>query len=109
MTKPELINLLTFQNTPLSEGAPEDSTIEASVRIHFWEYMWEPLVASGKEYNTKVTYQVSVIAEFPRCQQILELKHRMEAIDLHPVIQIEYDIEERRWHSFFPVEVLENV
>ena len=109
MTKPELIELLTFSNVPLSEGTPEDITIEAPVRIHFWEYLWEPLTASGKEYNTKVTYQVSIVADYPRCKELLDLKHRMEEIDLHPAIQIEYDIEDRRWHSFFSIEVLENV
>lgn len=109
MTKQELIELLTFPNIPLSEGTPEDKTMEASVRIHFWEYIWEPLVASGAEYNTKVTYQVSIISDLPRCKELLQLKHRMDSIDLHPVIQIEYDVEERRWHSFFSIEVLENV
>ena len=109
MTKSELIELLTFPKVPLSEGTPEDKNIEASVRINFWEYLWEPLVASGKEYNTKVTYQVSIIADLPRCETVIALKRRMEEIDLHPIIQIEYDVEDRRWHYFFPVEVYENV
>ena len=109
MTKPELIELLRFPSIPLSEGTPEDKNIEVPVRINFWEYLWEPLVASGREYNTKVTYQVSIIADMPRCTTVLELKHRMEKIDLHPVIQIEYDVEDRRWHYFFPIEVYENV
>lgn len=109
MTKPELEEILTFPETPLNEGTPEDTVIEASVRICFWEYVWEPLVASGSEYNTKVTYQVSVISEFPRCKELIELKHKLDKLDLHPIIQHEKDIKTRRWHSYFSIEVLENV
>lgn len=109
MTKTELIELLKGANVPVNEVIPEDSTVEESTRICFWEYVWEPLTASGKEYNTKVTYQVSVISEKPRCEAILYLKHKMNELDLHPTIEHEKDIESRRWHSYFSLEVLENV
>ena len=109
MTKTELEKLLTFPNIPLNEGTPEDTIIEAPTRICFWEYEWDPLVASGSEYNTIVTYQVSVISEFPRCKEIVELKHKLDKLDLHPPIMHEKNIEERRWHSYFSIEVLENV
>ena len=109
MTKPELEKVLTFPQVPLNECTPEDIVEEAPTRIHFWEYRWEPLIASSSEYNTKVTYQVSVISEFPRCKEIIELKHRLDKLDLHPIIEHEKDIESRRWHSYFAIEVLENV
>lgn len=109
MTKPELEELLKSLNVPVNEGTPEDVVIEAPVRICFWEYNWEPLVASGSEYNTKVMYQVSVIAEFLRCNELIELKHKLDKLDIHPSIQHEKDIESRRWHSYFGIEVLENV
>ena len=78
-------------------------------RICFWEYVWETLTASGTEYNTKVTYQISVISEYPRCKALLNLKKKLEALDLHPQIQHEKDIQNRRWHSFFSIEVLETI
>lgn len=109
MTKQELEELLTINNTPLNEGTPEDTVVEAPTRICFWEYVWESLTASGLEYNTKVTYQVSVISELPRCKEILEIKHRLDKKDLHPTIMHEKNIEDRRWHSYFSIEVLENV
>lgn len=109
MTKQELIEILEYTGAPVNECIPEDIAIEDPVRICFWEIAWEPLVASGQEYNTKVTYQVSVIAEFPRCNELLVLKHKLDEEDVHPIINHEKDIESRRWHSYFSIEVLENV
>lgn len=109
MTKDDLVKLLKSLNVPVSEGEPEDNDIEEETRICFWEYVWEPLTASSKEYNTKVTYQISVISNKPRNKAILVLKKELDKIGLHPVIQHEKDIESRRWHSYFALEVLENI
>lgn len=109
MTKLELEELLKSLKVPVNECTPEDINVEAPVRICFWEIAWDPLVASAQEYNTKVTYQVSVIAEKPRCKEIIELKHKLDKLDIHPIIQHEKDIKTRRWHSFFAIEVLENI
>lgn len=109
MTKPELIDLLKSLKIPVSEGAPKDEDIEEEVRIHFWEYNWEDLVASGSDYNLNVTYQISVVADKPRHPKLLELKEQLNNIGLYPVIQHEYLAENRRVHSFFSLEVLENV
>lgn len=109
MTKTELEKLLNSLCVPVNEGTPEDTEIEAPVRICFWDYVWEPLTASGQEYNTKVTYQVSFIADMPRRKELITLKHKLDKVNIHPIIQHEYDVETRRWHSFFPIEVLENI
>lgn len=109
MNKKELLKLLKSLKVPISEGVPEDTNIEAETRICFWEYVWEPLTASSKEYNTKVTYQVSVISEYPRCKTLIDLKNKLNEFDLHPIIQHEKDIQTRRWHSFFAIDVLENI
>lgn len=109
MTKDDLVKLLKSLNVPVSEGVPEDNDIEEKTRICFWEYVWEPIVASGTEYNTKVTYQISVISELPRCKALLKLKKKLKEEDLHPQIQHEKDIQTRRWHSFLAIEVLENI
>lgn len=109
MTKPELVDLLKKLNIPVNEGTPNDKVIEDPEIIYFWDYLWEPLTASGKEYNTNVTYQISFLAEVPRSSKLIELKHSLNNLGLNPSIQHEYDSETRRWHSYFPLEVLENI
>ena len=109
MTKPELIKLLKELKIPVNEGTPSDKNIETPEVLYFWDYLWEDLTASGKEYNTNVTYQISFLAEKPRSSKLLELKHKLNDLGLFPTMQHEYNPETRRWHSFFPLEVLENV
>lgn len=109
MSKEELIQLLEELDVSLSEGPPKDNDVEADVRINFWDYNWEDLMASGKNYNTIVTYQVSVVANKPRHPKLLELKKKLNNREHHPSIQHEHLIEKRRVHSFFSIDVLENI
>ena len=109
MTKEELVELLKKLQIPLSECSPKDYDIEEEIRIHFWDYVWEDITASGSNYNTNVTYQVSVIADKPRHPKLLELKQKLNNKRLFPIIQHEYNAETRRVHSFFSLEVLENI
>lgn len=109
MTKKELVELLKKIAVPLSECSPSDDDMEAEIRICYWDYIWEDLTASGTNYNTNVTYQVSVIADKPRHPKLLELKQELNKLGLFPTIQHEYITEKRRIHSFFSLEVLENV
>ena len=109
MNKEELVKLLNELNVPLSECTPKDEAIEEEIRIHYWDYIWEDITASGSNYNTNVTYQVSVIADRPRHTKLLELKKKLNNVGLCPIIQHEYSAENRRVHSFFSLEVLENV
>lgn len=109
MNKEELVALLKELNVPLSEDTPRDNDIEVEIRIHFWDYIWEDITASGSNYNTNVIYQVSIVADRPRHPKLLELKNKLNKLGLFPVIQHEYSAEKRRVHSFFSLEVLENV
>lgn len=109
MTKEALVNLLRELDVPLSEDTPRDEEIEEEIRVHFWDYIWEDITASGNNYNTKVTYQVSVVADRPRHPKLIELKRKLNNMDIFPTIQHEYLIENRRIHSFFSIEVLENI
>lgn len=109
MTKPELVVLLKELKIPVNEGTPSDEIIEEAEIIYFWDYIWDPLTASGTEYNTNVTYQISFLAETPRSAKLLELKHKLGKLELFPSIQHEYNPKTRRWHSFFSLEVLENI
>lgn len=109
MTKQELVELLEELNIPVNEGTPEDTTIEVEARVCFWDYLWEDITASGENYNTNVTYQISFISDKPRHPKLIELKSNLNKIGLFPQIQHEHLIEKRRVHSFFSLEVLENV
>lgn len=109
MTKKEFVDLLKELHIPLSESTPRDEDMEKDIRICYWDYNWEDNMASGKEYNTVVTYQVSVIASKPRHPKLLELKKKLNDNGLHPSIQHEYFPEKRRVHSFLSVDVLENI
>ncbi len=109
MSKEELVELLKELQVPLSESTPQDDDMEAEIRICFWDYIWEDITASGSNYNTNVTYQISIIADKPRHPKLLELKKKLNEKGLFPTIQHEYLTEKRRVHSFFSLEVLENV
>lgn len=109
MTKEELVNLLKELDVPLSEETPRDDQMEDEIRIHFWDYIWEDITASGSNYNTQVTYQISVVADRPRHSKLIELKKKLNDRGIFPTIQHEYITESRRIHSFFSIEVLENI
>lgn len=109
MMKEELVNLLKELDVPLSEETPQDDQMEDEIRIHFWDYIWEDITASGSNYNTQVTYQVSVVADRPRHAKLIELKNKLNDRGIFPTIQHEYIAESRRIHSFFSIEVLENI
>jgi len=109
MTKQELVDLLKELEIPLSESTPRDEDMEKEIRICYWDYIWEDLTASGSNYNTNVTYQISVIADKPRHPKLIELKNKLNRIGLFPTIQHEYLTEQRRIHSFFSLDVLENI
>ena len=109
MTKEDLVKLLKELDVSISESTPRDEEMEEEIRIHYWDYIWEDLMASGKNYNMKVTYQVSVLSNKPRHPKLLELKRKLNSKGLHPAIKHEYFPEKRRIHSFFSIEVLENV
>lgn len=109
MTKKELVELLDKLKIPISESAPKDDNMEEEIRLHYWDYLWEDLTASGQDYSTNVTYQISIVADKPRHPKLLELKRSLNELGYFPSIQHEYLAEKRRVHSFFSLEVLENV
>lgn len=109
MSKEELVKLLEELQVPLSEGPPKDDEVEDDERINFWDYNWKDLMASGENYNTIVTYQVSIVANQPRSKTLLKTKKKLNNKGYYPEIQHEHLIEKRRVHSFFSIDVLENI
>lgn len=109
MKKEELVELLKELKVPVSESTPQDNDMEADFRVCFWDYVWEDITASGSNYELNVTYQISVIASKPRHKKLLELKKKLNEKGIFPKIQHEYFPEKRRTHSFFSIEVVEEI
>lgn len=59
MTKEELATLLDSLEIQVNEGILNDTNTNVYPRIVYWEFIWDSLNASGEEYDTKVSYQVS--------------------------------------------------
>ena len=109
MEKDELIKILESLEIAFNEGLQNDKNTNQNPRIVFWEYVWEPIPASGEVYNTKVMYQVSFFSETPRHPKLLELLRKLQENGIKPVVEHEYIQEDRRFHSYFAIEVLENI
>lgn len=109
MNKEELEKLLKKLGIPINEGIQNDKDTNIYPRIVFWEYGWEPMIASNEEYNTKVIYQISFFSKEPRNKKLLELKKELKSKKIFPYIEHEYIQDKKCFHSFFPIEVLENV
>ena len=65
------------------------------------------IVASGQEYDTKATYQVSFYSKVPRDKKLLELRNHLREAGMYPVIYHEYVEEDKVFHSYFALEVME--
>lgn len=109
MTKDDLTKILTSLEISASEGINKDENINLFPRIVFWEIFWDFLQASSSNYNTVVTYQVSFFSRIPRDPKLLELVKAFLDKGIKVVVSHEYIQDERYFHSYFSVEVLENV
>mgnify|MGYP001170227284 CR=1 FL=1 len=109
MTKEELATLLDELEIQVNEGIQSDENTSVYPRIVYWEFVWDSLTASGNEYDTKVTYQLSFFSKVPRDPKLIELKQKLNEKGLFAVIQHEYIQEDKHFHSYLAMEVLENV
>lgn len=109
LTKDELITILKSIGIPVNEGISSDPNSTKFPRLVFWEFIWTPQVASGNEYNTIVTYQISLYAKTPRNNSIIKLKKKLAVYGLNPIINHEFIEEEKYFHSFLAVDVMEDI
>lgn len=110
MTIKEFTEILDKIGFNYSEGIALDKD-ERNNRLIYWDYAWEDISASGESYNTLVTYQVSTFSDdSPKNNKKLkELKNQLALKDIRPNIYHEYVEDSREWHSYFSIEILENV
>lgn len=109
MEKEDLIKIFKELDIPTNEGIQNDTDTNKYPRIVFWEFLWVPIGASGEKYNTKVTYQVSFYSKKPRDEKLLKLKEKLNEKGINPIIEHEFAEKKRDIHSYFAIEVLENV
>ena len=109
MTKQKYADLLDTLGIKVNEGVQNDVDANTYPRLVYWEFVWDSMVASGEEYDTKVTYQTSFFSQMPRDPKLIELKNKLNELGLFPIISHEYIKEDRHFHSYFAIELLENV
>ena len=109
MNKQKLIEVLTSLGIAVNEGIQSDKDTNVYPRVVFWEYGWDPILASDSEYDTKVIYQISFFSKNPRNAKLLELKRKLNELKIFPYIEHEYIQKEKYFHSFFSLEVVENI
>lgn len=107
MSKEELSILLHSLEIPVNEGVTSDKNEGLYPRIVYWDYIWEDVVASGNEYEIKTTYQISFYSMSPKHKKLMELRDKLRSKDLHPTIYHEYVEQDKVFHSYFALEVIE--
>lgn len=109
MKKDEFISILKGLDIPFNEGIQNDDNTNQYPRIVFWEIAWDDVMASNSSYDTKVTYQTSFFSRVPRDPKLLELKKQLNSKGIGLFVEHEYVQEERYHHSYFPIEVIEDI
>lgn len=107
MTKNELSEMLRGLGIAVNEGVTSEKNTNIYPRIVYWDYIWSDKLASGGEYEDVFTYQVSFYSMTPRNEKLVELREVMRKKGMHPTIYHEYVEEDRVFHSYFALEVLE--
>lgn len=112
MTKAELVEILNATGVPAREGEQYLDDLKVFPKIAYWEYYWSDSMASGDDYHTVVTYQVSFASGRPRDPKLLTLKSALNAAGLHPSISHEYVKAQSGpgwYHSYFAVDITEDL
>lgn len=81
-------------------------------KITYWETVWTDHNASGDDYETTVTYQISYCDRKPRSQGLLNLKKALNSARLHPVFYHEHVVPTDNppyFHSYCAVDVDEDL
>lgn len=110
--KQQLSTLLNSIGVPVSEGESEMDSVGTGTKIVYWEYSWADSMASGDDYHTVVTYQISLVSDTPRCEALVDLKHELNLSGEHPRFSIEYVKGVNSpgyFHSYCAIDILEDI
>ena len=114
MTKDELSKILHSikEAAFVAEGEPAIEQKGGYPRIVYWETVWTDHNASGDDYETTVTYQVSLCDRKPRGRALIALKKALNAAGLHPVFYHEHVVptdSPQYFHSYCAIDVEEDL
>ncbi len=113
ISKGDLSILLRSVEVPVSEGISGEEDKNRFPRIVYWPFTEQDIVASGKGYKNYVTYQVSLYDRIPQNVTYKKLRKVLREKGIHPVFNHEYvekdPIYEKTWHTYFAVDVLEDI
>ena len=110
MTKSELSELLhSIPNLQVNEGITALNKSNYTPRVVYWDYIWEDVSASGETYAEQDTYQLSFFSKIPRDPALIALRNKLREQGLRPTIYHEYIEEKQTFHSYFNLEVINDV
>ena len=113
LSKEELSELLRELQIAVDEGKTSEGNKNTFPRIVYWPYVEQDVVASGEAYSNLVTFQISFFARTPQHAKFKELRKKLREKGLHPMYSHEYvendPIFSKTWHTFFSVDVLEEI
>ena len=112
MTKTELVELIESVGVTARENELYLEDAKIFPKIAYWEYIIEDVMASGDDYETVVTYQVSFASRTSRPHELLMLKKAFNNAGYHPVIYHETlpATNGPAWHHYyFRVEITEEL
>ena len=98
MTKQELSEMLHATGCPVNEGISDLDNGKKFPRIDYWEIAWDDVMASGDNYEDKITWQVSFYSRTPRNEKLIMLRDMMRKKGLHPTILHEFITDDKIWH-----------
>jgi hypothetical protein len=103
MTKSKLIKLIESTGVTSRENELYLEDMKTFPKIAYWEYIIEDVMASGDDYETVVTYQVSFASRTARPQELLKLKKAFNAAGYHPIIYHETlpATNGPAWHHYY--------
>lgn len=112
LTKAEFISIVNSVGVTAREGEQYLEDRRVFPKIAYWDYYWSDNMASGGDYKTTVTRQVSFASRTPRHPKLLALKAAFNDAGIHPNISHEYVKGMDGpgwWHSYFAVDVEEDL
>lgn len=112
MKKSELVEILNSVGVPVDEGESKIANAKTYPRIVYWDYIWQDIMASGNEFTTVETYQISFFSKKPRSNELLKLREKLREKEIHPMFTHEFVKEENMdsgvYHTYFSVDIETN-
>ena len=112
ISKEELSKLLNSFGIPVDEGIALENK-KNETHIVYWPFLEEDVRSSGTVVKNLVTYQISIFSPLPQCEEFKNLRKQLREKGIQPVFQHEFvekdAIFSRMWHTYFAIDVLEEV